>query len=64
MSNVLELKKKSTYELEEILDCMVSIKAKLYDYRHVISEKSEIVETVQKQINTICRILDKKENKY
>ena len=60
MNNIIELKKKSTYELEEILDCLVSIRAKLYDYRHVISEKAELVENVQKQINTICRILDKR----
>ena len=55
------LKNKSNYELEEILDCLCSIKAKLNDYRHVIDESSKLSQEVQISINNIVDVLESRE---
>lgn len=61
------MKNKSTNYLQERLDCLCSMKARMWDYRHVFSfvednEKGEkITDLVQKMINEICDELDRRE---
>ena len=62
------MKNKSTNDLEERLDCLCSMKARMWDYRHVFSfaedgEKGEkITDLVQKMINDIVNELERREN--
>jgi len=53
----------TTYTLEERLDCLCSMKAKLYDYRHVINveDGEPLTDMVQNEINLICEILEERE---
>ena len=56
-----QLKKKSTYNLEERLDALCSMRAKLYDYRHVFDEDDRLCEMVQSEINYIVNELENRE---
>ena len=55
-----ELPTTSTYNLEEMLDCLCSMKARMYDYRHVFNHEDgePILDLVQDMINDICNELD------
>jgi hypothetical protein len=57
-----QVKKKSTYDLEERLDALCSIRAKLYDYSHVFEEDDRLCEIVQSEINDIVNELENREN--
>jgi mannosyltransferase OCH1-like enzyme len=56
-----QVKKKSTYDLEERLDALCSMRAKLYDYRHVFEDDDRLCEMVQSEINDIVNELEKRE---
>ena len=61
------MKNKSTNYLEERLDCLCSMKAKMYDYRHVFSlfedngKGEKITNLVQQMIDEIVDELERRE---
>ena len=65
-----ELQVMSTNTLEERLDCLAGISARLYDYRHVfntaiidgkLDEVEPLTAMVQNEINMIVDILESRE---
>jgi hypothetical protein len=61
MNYKYKCKDKSTYDLQERLDMLCSMKAKMYDYRHIVEDEDELSDMVQDQINDICIELDRRE---
>ena len=49
------------YQLEERLDCLCCLRAKLYDFRHVIDEADPIVVSIQNEIDNIINQLEDEE---
>jgi hypothetical protein len=56
-----EIKAKSTYELEERLDALCSIMAKLTQYGHVFEPEERLWSMVQDEINDIVDELEARE---